>query len=270
MGEFSSLPEVYNHILSIINDERSSAIDISDAITKDPSFTSRLLNLANSSFYALQNSVDTVSKAVSIIGTRQLGTLALGISLTRSFFKSGENNSSLTEFWRHSIATAIAARTLAIYLKEKNTERYFIGGLLHDIGKLLLYTRLQDAVYYIDMVCHSHSILQFNAEQSILGFSHADIGRELCRKLNMPENLLAMITDHHNVAESLRPFEASIIHFADIIVNGIKKGSSGELFVPPLQDAARKYLTLKPAVVETVVHQVETHSEEITEIMLND
>ncbi|ORC34904.1 hypothetical protein B4O97_11240 [Marispirochaeta aestuarii] len=270
MGEFTALPEVYNHILSVINDERSSAIDISDAVTKDPSFTSRLLNLANSSFYALKNSVDTVSKAVSIIGTRQLGTLALGISISRSFFKRGENDASLTEFWRHSIATAIAARTLAIFLKEKNTERYFIGGLLHDIGKLLLYTRLHDAVYYIDTICRSHSLTQFTAERSILGFSHSDIGRELCLKLNMPENLLAMITDHHSVAESLRPFEATIIHFADIIVNGIKKGSSGELYVPPLQEAAREYLSLKPAAIDAVVRQVETHSEEITEIMLHD
>ncbi|WP_319560003.1 HDOD domain-containing protein [Marispirochaeta sp.] len=270
MGEYSTLPEIYNYILTVIYDERSSAIDISDAITKDPSFTSRLLKLANSSFYALKNSVDTVSKAVSIIGTRQLGTLALGISISRSFFITGENDASLTEFWRHSIATAIAARTLAIFLKEKNTERYFIGGLLHDIGKLLLYTRLHDAVYYIDAICRSHSINQCTAERSILGFTHADVGRALCQKLNLPENLLAMITDHHSVAESLRPFEATVIHFADIIVNGIKKGSSGELFVPPLQDAAREYLVLKPAAIDAVVRQVETHSEEITEIMLHD
>ena len=270
MGAYSTLPEVYNHILAVINDERSSTIDISDAVTKDPSFTSRLLDLANSSFYALKNSVDTVSKAVSIIGTRQLGTLALGISISRSLFHSQENDASLVEFWRHSVATAIAARTLAIFLKEKNTERFFIGGLLHDIGKLLLYSQLKDAIYYIDSLCRKHHLNQHVAEKSLLGFTHADVGRQLCRKLSLPENLLAMITDHHSVGDSLRPFEASIIHFADIIVNGVKKGSSGELFIPPLQQEAREHLILRPSTVNVVVSQVEAHAEEIARIMLHD
>jgi putative nucleotidyltransferase with HDIG domain len=269
MGEYAALPEVYHHILAVINDQYSSTIDISDAVTKDPSFTSRLLKLANSSFYALKNSVDTVSKAVSIIGTRQLGTLALGISVSRSLFVMQNDDSSMIEFWRHSVATAIAARTLAIFLKEKNTERFFIGGLLHDIGKPLLYSRQRDTVCHIDDLCRAHGLNQFTVEKNLLGFTHADVGREVCRRMSLPENLLAMITDHHEVAASLRPFEAAVIHLADIISNGVKKGSSGEPFVPSLQPAALEQLVLQPSAVAVVVRQVETHAEEISRIMLN-
>jgi putative nucleotidyltransferase with HDIG domain len=270
MGEYTALPEVYHHILSIINDQYSSTIDISDAVTKDPSFTSRLLKLANSSFYALKNSVDTVSKAVSIIGTRQLGTLALGISVSRSLFVLQSDDRSMIEFWRHSVATAIAARTLAIFLKEKNTERFFIGGLLHDIGKPLLYSRQRDTVCHIDDLCRAHGLNQFTVEKNLLGFTHADVGREVCRRMSLPENLLAMITDHHDVGSSLRPFEAAVIHLADIIANGVKKGSSGEPFVPALQPAAEEQLVLQPSAIAVVVRQVETHAEEISRIMLNE
>lgn len=269
-ADFPALPEVYHHILEVINNPRSSTLDISDAITKDPSFTSRILKLANSSFYAMRNSIDTVSKAVSIIGTRQLGTLALGISISRSLFSSQGQDSSMAAFWRHSVGTAIAARTLAIFLKEKNTERFFIGGLLHDIGKLLLYNQLKETVYHIDALSRSHTLNQFAVEQNLLGFTHADVGREICERMSLPENLHSMISDHHDVADSLRGFEASIIHLADIIVNGIKKGSSGELFVPALQPAAMEHLLLEPSTIDIVVRQVETHGEEIARIMFDD
>lgn len=269
-AEFPALPEVYQHILEVINNPRSSTLDISDAITKDPSFTSRILKLANSSFYAMRNSIDTVSKAVSIIGTRQLGTLALGISISRSLFSSQSHDSSLAEFWRHSVAAAIAARTLAIFLKEKNTERFFIGGLLHDIGKLLLYNQLKETVYHIDALSRSHKLNQFAVEQNLLGFTHADVGREICQRMSLPENLHSMVSDHHNVAESLRGFEASVIHLADIIVNGVKKGSSGEAFVPALQAAAVEHLDLEPSTIDIVVRQVESHGEEIARIMFDE
>ena len=269
-GEFATLPEVYYRILDVINDEKSSTIEISDVITKDPSFTSRLLNLANSSFYALKNSVDTVSKAVSIIGTRELGTLAIGISVSRSLLHTRKHDYALLEFWRHCVATAIAARTLAIFLKEKNTERFFIGGLMHDMGKILLYSQLQESIHYINFLSRKHKMNLHNAEKSLLGFTHADVGDRLCRKLNLPENLHSMIGDHHNVARSPRPFEASIIHFADIIANGIRMGTSGEPFIPPVQPEALEYLQISPSAVGAVISQIETNTGEIAGIMLDD
>ncbi len=269
-AEFTTLPEVYHHILEVINNEKSSTMDISDVITKDPSFTSRILNLANSSFYALKNSVDTVSKAVSIIGTRELGTLALGITISRSLLRTKQNDYSLLEFWRHSVATAIAARTLAIFLKEKNTERYFIGGLLHDMGKLLLYSRLREGIYYLDFLSRKHRMNLHSTEKSILGFTHADVGSQLCVKWNLPENLHSMIGDHHNVARSMRSYEATIIHFADIIANSIKKGTSGEPFIPPVQRESREFLQISPSAVAAIVSQIENNTDEIAGIMLHD
>ena len=268
-GSYATLPEVYKHILSVIDNPRSSAVDISDAVVKDPSFTSRLLNLANSSYYALKKRVDTVSMAVSVIGTRQLGTLALGISVSRSLLSLGQESFSMVEFWRHSVATAVAARTLAIYLKEKNTERFFIGGLLHDLGKVLLYSQLNDAVFHIAALCRSHKLNQFAVEQNLLGFTHADVGHEVCRLMNLPDNLHSMISDHHSVGTSLRPFDAAVIHLADIIVNGIKKGASGEPRTPPLQNEAADQLSLPAGGIEEVVRQVEAHTDEVGRIMFD-
>ncbi|MDD5175727.1 MAG: HDOD domain-containing protein [Sterolibacterium sp.] len=118
-----TVPDVYIRINRLIDDPQSSLTDIAKAVSQDPSFTLRLLRVANSSLFGFSSSVTSVAKAVSIIGTAQIRSLALAMSVAKSFAGLPNELVSMENFWRHSLFCALIARRLA-----KETRRYVVYG----------------------------------------------------------------------------------------------------------------------------------------------
>ena len=108
-----TLPHVYIEIGRLIDDPRSSSADIARAVSQDPSFTLRRLRVANSALYQFPSAVESVTKAVSIIGTAQIRNLALSMSVASSFEGLPNELVSMQNFWRHSLLCALTARHLA-------------------------------------------------------------------------------------------------------------------------------------------------------------
>jgi hypothetical protein len=130
----ASLPNVFMEISRVIGDSRSSAVHVADAISKDTSLSAKLLKIVNSAFYSFPSKIDTISRAVTIVGIRQLSTLALGGAVIRVFQGIPADLVEMESFRKHSIACGICARMIASYKNISNTERLFVAGLLHDIG----------------------------------------------------------------------------------------------------------------------------------------
>lgn len=139
-----TLPDVYLRINRLVEDPESSTADIAQAISQDASFTLRLLRLANSAMYHFPSSVDTVAKAVAIIGTAQIRNLALSMSVAKSFSGLPNDRVSMANFWRHSLLCALAARHLAKAARRCDPDALFTAGLLHDIGELIIFNRLPE------------------------------------------------------------------------------------------------------------------------------
>lgn len=265
----SSLPEVYFKINEVLNDPNSSYSDIAEVISNDISLSARLIKIVNSPFYGFPSEIESITHAISIIGTRQLRDLALATTVLSSFKGIPEDHINMNSFWRHSITCGIAARAIAIHNRESNTERFFLAGILHDIGRLILLENLPEVAGEIMAQFRDGKKHLYQVEREILGFDHSDIGSALVDAWALPEVLREVIAFHHDPYRSSRfGFEASVIHLADIISKAMEAGSSGDPYIQPLDPKAWEMLNIQTSVFPFLWNQVETQYENTVETVL--
>jgi HD-like signal output (HDOD) protein len=269
--EVSSLPTIHLRLEEAINNPKKSMSDIAKVIREDPGLTARLLRIVNSAFYNFPSKVETISQAVTIVGTQQLSALALATSVMKMFKGLQSNLVSMDSFWRHSIACGLAARVLATMRRDNNAERFFVAGMLHDIGRLILYTKLTDKSGEILHHARTTPMLLYEAEREALGFTHAVVGGLLLQTWKLPTSLEEIVMYHHNPISATRfPMETAIVHLSDIIVHAMDLGSSGETFVPPLDPSAWEKLGLHPSVLGSVEEQVDRQYHDALQTMMAD
>ena len=133
-----SPPVIYQEIQRIMEDPDASFDDFSRVINADPNLSSQLLKLANSAYYGLRSKVDTITHALRVVGLDQLCDLVFSIVVINQFQGIPRKLLDIENFWKHSLATAIAARNIAQQVEKISTERYYLAGMLHDIGTLVL------------------------------------------------------------------------------------------------------------------------------------
>lgn len=265
-----SLPFFYERLNETISHPRSSITDIARIIIEDQGLSARILRLANSPMFGYYSKVDSITKAVTIIGTQQLRDLALASSVMDVFKGIPEDLINMTDFWRHSIACGIVARTFATYLRENNVERFFVAGILHDVGQLILCTTVPDTAARIMKQSREREQLYFQTEREELGFDHADLGGALLKAWKIPPNIYEPVAFHHNPCDetSSCQFEAAVIHVADIICQAFQWGISGEWCVPPLKERAWDRLGLPPTVLGAILKQSEPQIDETFAILV--
>jgi len=228
--ELISLPDVYIRLKSVISSPNASMSDVAQIIVHDPAITARLLRLVNSPFFGLVSQVDTMTRAVNLLGTQQVHDLVLATVVVDSF--SGFTNDSLNiyDFWYNSVYCAVTARLLAYHCEGIDTERPFIAGLLHNIGHLLSYQQLPLESKSAADLALDKNIELYIAEREVLGFDYAQLGAELMREWKLPKSLQE-ITEFHIEPEKAKDFqlEAALIHIA----KAITKNALAEIPVTP-------------------------------------
>lgn len=266
----STLPVILTQINEAIKKPNSSAKDIARVISRDTSLSARLLTVVNSALFGYPSRIDSLSRAVLIVGIKQLSSLAMGIKVI-SFFRSIPSSLiDMKSFVEHSVATGIIARSLASYKNIQNIERLFVGGLLHDIGRLVLYNNTpEDAKSALLAARHQHTLL-CSAEKELMHCDHARIGGHLLKKWKLPVSLENIVTYHHHPLHSRDPLEPSIVHFSDMMANALGLGSSGERYVPPLDPAAWECMELSPNILTQVMKQVDVQYEETLRFLVAD
>ena len=252
------IPSVVFELNEVIANPMSSADHIAQVVNKSPSLTALLLKIVNSSFYGLPSKIDKVSHAVTLIGTREISGLALGISILSIFKNIPKEMIDMYSFLKHSLACGILSRILAAQKNFGQTEQLFVSGLLHDLGRLILYLYFADESRNMLSRARHNNKLLYQEERDYLGCDHAQVGKQLMDQWKLPLILENNVLYHHNPSEAQQPIPAAIVHLSDIIVNSIGIGSSGEQFVPPLDTAAWENLDLPLSSFETVIGQA-TH-----------
>jgi putative nucleotidyltransferase with HDIG domain len=267
-----TLPEVFIRINRLIEDPDSTMPDIAKAVGQDPSFTMRLLRVANSSFYNFSSAVDTIQKAVSIIGTRQIRSLALATSVASSFKGLPNTLVSMENFWRHSLYCALVARNLARQVGKCDPEAVFTAALLHDIGELVLFNRLpqqsQDALLLV--LDNADELPVYQAEQQIMGFDHAQVGGELARQWKLPKMLVECIEHHHNIRTEMSfSREVALVHIANILALMAEVRTFDPGDVSPIDPHAWEILDLEPEeVIHATVEEVQKEIAEAEQVFL--
>lgn len=261
-----TLPDVFLRINKLIADPNSNMMDIVKAVERDPSFTVRLLRVANSSFYGFSSTIDTVSKAVSIIGTSQIRSLALATSVARSFEGLPNSLVSMEHFWRHSLYCALAARVLARRAGRCDADAVFTAALLHDIGELVIFNRMpQQAKEALLLVLDSGDELPvYQAERQIMALDHAQVGGELARQWKLPPMLEECIEFHHEISSAQRfPREVALVHIANILALMAETQTLDLVDASPIDPHAWEVVGLDPE--EFIADTVAEAQEEIAE-----
>lgn len=220
IAKLASLPEVCIRVNEMVDDPRSSAADIGKVISHDTALTAQLLRMANSSFYNFPSKVGTISRAVTVVGERELRYLVLALSAVRTFSQIPVELINMASFWRHSVYCGVVARLVAGQCHVLHSERLFVAGLLHDVGLLVMMNREPDLVKQALAESESGDKEQYEAEVELFGFDHAEVGGVLMRQWNMPEALCETVACHHDIgkAENAR-LDAAIIHIANVIAS---------------------------------------------------
>jgi HD-like signal output (HDOD) protein len=201
--ELFSLPDIYFQIREMISDPRFSMEDMGQVISKDPALSLRLLKVVNSSFYGFGARVDTVSRAISIVGINDLQDMILATAVVDSFSNIPSDLVDMTAFWLRSISCGVIARLLAKKSAILHNERLFLTGLLHDIGSLVLYAKLPTKSLEVLLTAANNRYLVADLEQEIIGFTHADVGSELIKTWGLPDSLAEAIRCYLNPTMAL-------------------------------------------------------------------
>ncbi len=242
---------------------------VGDTIEKDLDLTSRLLRFANSAYCGFSTRLSTVTEAISLIGIQQVQDLLTASSVIERFSGVSGDVVDMQSFWKHSLACGIGARLIALERRLPKADRLFVAGLLHDMGRLVLYLESPKVAMSVFELYRKERILLREAEARVLGYDHQNIAEALLRSWKYPPTLVLTVAHHHQPTgcEAAR-VEAAVIHVADHLVNAMRMGSSGERFVPPLNPQAWATLGLTPGVIESVVSGIDEQFEAVQEMFL--
>jgi len=255
---------VLDEIETILANPQCTLTDVGEAIEKDPDLTARLLRLGNSSFFGFPTRIETVSETINLIGIQQVQDLISVSTVVEMFEGVSADLVNMESFWKHSLACGIAARALALARRVPKPEKYFVAGLLHDVGRLVIYLQAPERARQVFAARARHPMLLRDAEVEVFGFDHAEVGGALLKAWNYPANLIQTVRHHHQPlhAGSFQ-LEASLIHVADYVVNAMQLGSSGERQAPPPHAAAWDRLGLP---LDALAEVVDTTDQQLAEV----
>lgn len=215
VGDIFALPDTCLKIKSIIDDDISDIDEIAELISYDPVLSSKLLRLANSALYNFPKQVETVQKAVQVLGETQVYNLVVASGAAEAFSSLNPDVIALDKFWEHSIHTALIAKHLAFQLGVKKDEPVYLSGLLHNLGELVVVQVKPD----LARVCtqHKKGKKPWGKQQELLGFTYADCTVELLKQWQLPERIIEPLKQLNQPEYSAANKVSLILHLASCL-----------------------------------------------------
>jgi putative nucleotidyltransferase with HDIG domain len=269
--DFPTLPEVMTNILQIVEDERSSAEQLTALLECDHAISVRILRFANSPFYGLRYQVNSIRRAVVVVGFEAVKHLALATSVFDAFSKRKQFALEPKDFWKHSLGAAKAAQVLCVkYGDVALKETCFTAGLLHDIGKYFLALVLKDEYCAVVRAAKESLRPLREVELERLKTTHAEVGAWLAEHWRFPHTITNVIANLYRVSVSTIPngMETATVVLASEISRKTGFGNAGEGHPPCLDEKALSVINLTESAVDEIVAELEPFLDE-TEQFLN-
>lgn len=255
-GTLISFPDVFLRVNELVNDPQSTTAAIANVIGQDPGLTVRLLKVANSPFYGSSRQVETVARAVTLLGAAQIRDLVLATSTSQMFAKVTNDVIFIDDFWQHSIFCGLAAKSLATASGKVSSDFAFVAGLLHDVGQLvLLHEHPGQMRVALDMVADPRNeMAMFDAEQAVFGFDHMQLGGALLRAWHLPERLQECVEFHHRPGAAVHyPVEVALVHIANALASFAAMRAVTEDAVPDIEPSCWVVTGLAPTIIEDTI-----------------
>ncbi len=223
--DLPTLPEIITEIMDIVQTEDFSIKDLKQVIEKDPTLTAKLLKIANTFYYNPYGSeITSTERAIMQLGTRNLLPIVFGLSLTHIFTIKG-NNFNVKLFWIHAYTCAHIAKRISKYFSLPEPEA-FTTGLLHDVGKIVLYKIIPKEYIKVIHLTEKENIPMYKAERRLFGLDHTEAGFLLLSRWRIPDIIKEPVKYHHEPekAENYKELSA-LINIANIFAR-----TSGQYF----------------------------------------
>ncbi len=242
-----TLPGVYLRLKAVLDAPNSNLADVAEVVGNDPAMTVRLLKIVNSAYFGLGVEIDTVNRAVGLLGTQEVHDLVLAASVTQSFNGMSNDVMNMQKFWRHSVVCAITARELASLCNALDSERLFVVGLLRDIGHLFIYQLAPEMAQEAIELAQAQDTPLYKAERALLGVDYAKVGADMMRQWQLPQSLWEPAEYHVEPAKSQDyGVFTSLLHIATHLTDGVDRGVGLEVVLAGVLEHAWETTGLSP------------------------
>ena len=234
LDELPSLPAIVYELNRVINDPMSSTKEVEEIMGQDIGLTTKVLKLANSAYYAIPGGVSSLARAIAFIGFDTVHQLVLSSSIIKALEVKGPSQFDINEFWKHSIAVAIAGEVIAKHVKHPSPTDLFTSGLTHDMGKIALFIAASDILLYVSGEAQKSGVTFLDIELRDKLPPHTELGKLLAEKWQLPLSIQVSAKFHHEKDQGKRGPISNDLHqvvdivlLANLLVNALKFGSSG-------------------------------------------
>lgn len=267
--DLATLPSVYHKLNEAINSPSCTTGIISRIISQDPALTLKVLKMVNSAFYGFPHEIEDIPQAIVIIGMQQLNDLVLTHSIINLFNNQNSAPFSLEDFWKFSLACGIEAKILASQSKGSYSERIFVGGLLHNIGKLLMAIAEPDNYTKCHKLSLQESTSMTEAETKIFGFNHIAVNTALMNAWNIPQAINEISSNYLTPEDTQYTQECNLIRLAHTVIQTVGLADNGDFFVPAFSDEQLNQLQLTVLGLEESLIELKDQFSEITSTFLS-
>ena len=218
INNLPTLPTVATQLLEMLGEEMVSINDISKLMERDPAITAQILKVSNSAYYGLRKEIDTVPRALIVLGVNEIANIILSLSLFKTFTNVDDTEFDIKTFWKHSGVVAYLSRFLAREFELDTHGEEFTAGLMHDLGKIILDQYYHDDYKEVIKEMRNLKLTSSEAEKNVLGFNHAKVGNWLSKKWRIPKNISKAILYHHDPNNCSEPLLPTLVNIADNMV----------------------------------------------------
>ena len=252
------LPTSAMRVIALTKNPATSAKELENVIGQDPALAAGMLRQANSAYYGYARRISSLQEAIVVLGFQATQGLAMA-SAVAPILKTQLVGYEIEQdgLWKHSMLTAMAARSLCRKLKLPFGDVAFTAGLLHDIGKLVISIYVQEVGAYLIEKVNVAKLSYVELEEKVIGYNHATVGGFLAKGWNLPEDLVESISYHHAPSRAQNHVElASVIHVANGLASTLGIGGGVDSFLNPIQQDALDRLTLKESDLEQIMAEL--------------
>jgi HD-like signal output (HDOD) protein len=252
-ADLVSLPDIYIRLKAVVDDPESSMADVAKVVSQDPALIARLLKIANSPFFGFPSRIETITRAVNLLGTQQIHDLVLATTVADAFSGISSDVVSMDDFWTQSIRCGLISRLVAMKCNVLDSERLFVEGMLHGIGHLVMYQAVPEASQRALDRWRVELRPIYLIEREIIGCDYAQVGAALLRDWNFPPGLIESIEYQNEPASAEQfPLEASIMNIAVRLAEMDGSGKTSEEVAPLIDPRAWQVTGLADDVIEPV------------------
>lgn len=225
IDQLPSLPSVVHELMQALGDESARIEDLGEVICRDQGLAARILKLVNSSFFRSQREIATISEAIMRLGRNTIQSLALASTTSVAFtLDSPQYGYVEGGLWLHSFSVAVAARRYSSVRHAAQADQAFLGGLLHDVGKLVVGGMInKQAAEFVAARTETGAVTL--AEKKLCSRDHAEVGDMIGERWKFPDRIRELIRGHHRpVTELLADPMCCAVVLADLTCNRLRLG----------------------------------------------